>query len=449
MPTSNYPNGFPNGVAIKQQPLVDNQNANGNVFWVDSVKGSNGNTGTFLRPFATIDYAVGRCTAAQGDKIYVAAGHTETVATASGLDLDVAGITVIFMGEGANRATINFTTSVNASVTIAAANVELVNPRFTAGIDALTGPVSISAANCSIINAEYYDGTSIDTTDCIIGVATATGLTIRGWRYVAGNEGGTQKQSHIQLNGVDNAILTDIDIKGDFATGNIENVTDEILNAHLSDVYLKNTNATPKPGIVLDANATGYADRVHVRIASGTTYVSSVAKFNWTSTALGYNADGETGDVIGTSGTSGPSSVGTEFSITSNVSSANLPNNTQTGGAITTACSGTLLVKEIISQVNAVSFAGPTNIEISTDNASGLTGADGPNVVSVIANFAANKTMVATVNGTTKQLPFVLENGSKLYIHGDDAAGSGGGGALVYTVFQRLTAGATIANADV
>ena len=35
------------------------------------------------RPFATIDYAVGQCTASQGDIIYVMPGHAETVSAAS------------------------------------------------------------------------------------------------------------------------------------------------------------------------------------------------------------------------------------------------------------------------------------------------------------------------------------------------------------------------------
>jgi len=300
MPISNYPNGFTNGVTMRGIPFVTTQNAFGNVFHVDSVKGSDGNKGTFNQPFATIDYAVGRCTADQGDLIVVAAGHTESVIAASGLDLDVAGITIIFMGEGDNKATIDFGTAVTASMEVASDDITLVSPRFTASIDALTGPIALGAANFKIINGEYYDGTSIDTTDCIVTDANCTGLKIYGWKYTVGDEGGTQKQSNIQLNGVDNAELVDIDIRGDFGTGNIENVTDEVLNIRLENIKVDNTNSGPIPGIVLDANATGLAKNLDIRIASGTTYVSSVAKLNWDSKCYGYNADGEGGDPIGT-----------------------------------------------------------------------------------------------------------------------------------------------------
>jgi hypothetical protein len=298
MTTSRYENGFANGVTIREIPFVTTQNGNGNTFWVDSVRGSNGNKGTFIRPFATIDYAVGRCTANNGDLIIVAAGHTESVIASSGLTLDVAGITILCQGEGAQRATIDFSTLVGASMVVSAANITLVNPRFTANLDALTGPISIAAANFKLLNGEYYDGTSIDTTDCIVATPAAIGLKLYGWKYIVGDEGGTQKQSNIKLNGVNNAELINIDILGDFGTGNIENATTELLNIRLENIQLKNSNTTPKPGIVLYVNSTGWAKNIDIRVYSGVTFVTSGAKLNWDKQCLGYNADAKGGTDI-------------------------------------------------------------------------------------------------------------------------------------------------------
>jgi hypothetical protein len=300
MPISHVTNGFPNGVTIQSIPLVTTRNAFGNVFHVDSEKGSNGNKGIFTSPFATIAYAITRCTANQGDLIVVAAGHTEIVVDTNLLIFDVAGITVLFMGEGSNRASIRFTTNTASDIAIGAADVTLVNPRFVAQIDGLIGAIDVAAQNFKIINGEYYDGIGVDTTRTIGASPLAAGLKIYGWKYIAGNESGTQKQSHIVLDGVDNAELVNIDIAGDFATGNIENVTDEVLNIRFENIKLNNTNATPAPGIVLDANATGWAKNVDVRVASGTTYVSSVAKLNWDKQCLGYNTDGKGGTDIAT-----------------------------------------------------------------------------------------------------------------------------------------------------
>ena len=256
--------------------------------------------GSYNKPFASLDYAVGKCLAGRNDLIRLMPGHNESVIEAAGLALDVADITVEFLGEGQNQAKVTFSTDVDADMDIDADSVTLINPKFVAAIDALTGPIDVNAADFKVINGKYYDATDIDTTDCIVADANATRLHINGWRYFKGNEGGTQKESHIQLNGVDDAILENIDIWGDFGTGNIENVTDEVLNIRFKNLSLNNTNSGPIPGIVLDSNADGFAENVKIRVASGTTYVSDLADINWGADCLGFNTDGAGGEPIGT-----------------------------------------------------------------------------------------------------------------------------------------------------
>ena len=67
----------------------------GNVFFVDSgaslAVDSTAHGDSPERPFATLDYAVGRCTANNNDVVYVMAGHSETLTADSAVDLDVAG----------------------------------------------------------------------------------------------------------------------------------------------------------------------------------------------------------------------------------------------------------------------------------------------------------------------------------------------------------------------
>ena len=96
MPISNYPNGFSQGVSILGMPVLNSYA--GSVFWVNSSGGSDGNKGTRERPFGTLDYAIGKCTANKGDIILVAPNHAETITGASGITFDVAGITVVGMG---------------------------------------------------------------------------------------------------------------------------------------------------------------------------------------------------------------------------------------------------------------------------------------------------------------------------------------------------------------
>ena len=76
MPISNY-NRFPNGVNIANMNVLNTYA--GNVYWVDSGTGSNGNKGTYRQPLATIDNAIGKCSANNGDIIVVFPGHSGTV----------------------------------------------------------------------------------------------------------------------------------------------------------------------------------------------------------------------------------------------------------------------------------------------------------------------------------------------------------------------------------
>lgn len=97
---------FPNGVTSFGAPVLssgpDIPPVYGSVFWVDSnaTNASDGNTGTKEKPLATLDAAVGKCTANKGDVILLAPGHTETLSAADDVDLDVAGVTVVGVGTG-------------------------------------------------------------------------------------------------------------------------------------------------------------------------------------------------------------------------------------------------------------------------------------------------------------------------------------------------------------
>ena len=87
---STYNQGFSQGLTIRGLPIALAHP--GKVFFVGdatNVKaypnrktGSDGNRGSFLDPYATIDYAVGQCLAGRGDIIYVLPGHVEDIAAA-------------------------------------------------------------------------------------------------------------------------------------------------------------------------------------------------------------------------------------------------------------------------------------------------------------------------------------------------------------------------------
>lgn len=127
MPLSNYPNGFPGGVTIRGLPIVLSHP--GQVFWVSSVTGSNTGKGTLQKPFATIDYAIGRCAADAGDVILVLPRHTENISGAGFIAADVAGPAIIGLGTGSNVPTLTWTAAA-ATIGVSAANVSFMNMKF-------------------------------------------------------------------------------------------------------------------------------------------------------------------------------------------------------------------------------------------------------------------------------------------------------------------------------
>lgn len=249
---------------------------NSNQFYVDSGHSrasDTANAGTTGTPFATIDYAVGQMTASNGDIMWVLPGHAEEITAAAGLALDVIGITIVFLGEGAARAKVTFTTDAGADMDVDAEGVTLINPRFVSGIDALTGPVDVNAANFTIINGLYEDAAGFAVTDCIVADANADDMLIDGWEYRVSTTG-TQKQSHIQIAAATRPVLRNIHITGDFATGNIENGTAWV-DATLEDIFLDNADTAPTVAILLQATSSGQMKNVNLRVASGDIYMTA------------------------------------------------------------------------------------------------------------------------------------------------------------------------------
>jgi len=239
----------------------------GNIFFVDS-GGSNAadspsHGGAPDKPFATWDYAVGQCTANNGDVIVLMPGHTETVTAAAGLALDVAGITCIGIGHGSDRPTVNFTTATGADMDVDAANVTISNVLFTGGVDALTGPIDINAADCRLLNIETRDVTG-QATDFIVTDANADRLLIDGWRHIGAAADGAD--TAISIVGGDDIVIRNFDLYGNFDQGAIENVTTAAVRIQIHDGHIF-TDAAEDLAIALVATTTGrVGPNIYIRL---------------------------------------------------------------------------------------------------------------------------------------------------------------------------------------
>src|SRR5262249_28389008 len=81
-------------------------------------------------PTATLDYAVGLCTANKGDRIYVMPGHAETIGSNTACVLDIAGVKVIGLASGTLKPVLTLDTLTTALISITAANCWLENVRI-------------------------------------------------------------------------------------------------------------------------------------------------------------------------------------------------------------------------------------------------------------------------------------------------------------------------------
>lgn len=458
MPRANY-SYFKDGLTVGGMGL--NVYNKGKTFYVCNstvsaplgLAGSDNNKGTTPEhPLATIDAAIGKCTANRGDVIVVLPGHAETVSAAGGITMDVAGVTIVGVGEGDLRPTISFATSTDASIAVTGVDCAITGSWiFKCNIASQVHMFDIAADDFRIDGGQGKDilftegtatGLSFITADTADG--DSDNLTLRGFRMycpTAGNyDGGVVLgKDHVGVR------IEDFDIYGDFddaginlpAGGNacldlcIRNGRSVNLQSGQYGIKINGTTCTGEISDVrlgTDAQATaldnGSLRTYNVQWSSTTDQVQSI-------------------DVLSNSG----EKAGTTFTVVKSFTSSSIPNNTQTGGALTGASSGTLVLEQIILQTDGTGVAGPTNVEISTDNTKGLTGAGGPSALVAVSGLGANKTIVVGYGAANENLPLYLESGKKLYIHGDDAAGTGAGVVDVIMIYRRVSDNATIAAA--
>lgn len=135
----------------------------GNTFFVDSGTGNNNNSGAVpTEPLATIDAAVGLCTASNGDIIIVMPGHAENISAATSLVVDVAGVQIIGLGHGRNRPVLTFTATAG-SIEMDAANTRLSNIVLFSSISAVVVGINVDANDVTLDNLEFgYDATGDD-----------------------------------------------------------------------------------------------------------------------------------------------------------------------------------------------------------------------------------------------------------------------------------------------
>lgn len=190
---SNFPQGFKYGLILRGMPLVQAQP--GRAFYVGNsttlargeIQGSDGNEGSYYKPFATLAYALTQVQANHGDIIFVKAGHAETISNATGLIFNVAGVAIIGLGYGSMRPTFTFSTANTANIPVTAANVSIQNCLFVANFlniaSVFTATGTATPTDFNIEGCEFRDSSSsLNFVSIVTGNATANSMN--GFRFM-------------------------------------------------------------------------------------------------------------------------------------------------------------------------------------------------------------------------------------------------------------------------
>ena len=130
----------------------------GKDIYVSSVTGGAASNGQSpANAVLTITAGLALCTANQGDRVICLPGHTETLTAAAGIVLSVAGVSIIGLGVGSQRPTINFGTATTTTITVTAANVSVFNMRFLSTFADVVTAFDVTAAGFAVENCEFGD----------------------------------------------------------------------------------------------------------------------------------------------------------------------------------------------------------------------------------------------------------------------------------------------------
>jgi hypothetical protein len=221
MPASSYPQGFKDGITLRGVPIT--QSHPGKVFWVSNAStiqvgqrgGSDGNKGTFDSPFATLDGAIGQCTASRGDIIFIKPGHAETVSSATAIAADVAGVAIIGLGTGSLRPTFTLDTATTATIGVTAANVAFKNIIFTANFADIVSVFTLTTAKYFTVEECYIKATATNmnflwVVDTNATTADADGLALINNKWI---EPDLATKSMVKLDGTND----DVQMYGNYA----------------------------------------------------------------------------------------------------------------------------------------------------------------------------------------------------------------------------------------
>lgn len=231
----------------------------GNIFFVDSNVTVEGNGLSPESAFNTLVEAVAACTANNGDIIIVMEGHAENVAGAIGININVAGVTIIGLGHGNARPVFSFTAAAS-TFQIDAANVRIENLVFvgnftngtTAAIDVKTAADDLTFYGC-----EWRE--TVNTKELLKAVtieATISRVTFDQCRFKA-VIGGDSVAAIFAEGAITDLRVINCSFNGDWTGGAIDADAAAITTPEFGNLVIRNADPSAGLAIAVDAATIG------------------------------------------------------------------------------------------------------------------------------------------------------------------------------------------------
>lgn len=287
----------PGGVfSIESQDI-----STGDRFYVDSGSATTSTSGDNPdRPFATIDEAINKATANNGDIIYVMPGHSETISGATELVPDKAGLLIKGLGFGADRPKLDFDNTAG-QVLVSGANTRFENFVFECSVDSLVAAIQITGSNVTLFNCEFSAPTTAEN-PLIWVLSTAAANHIHLIDCYTSGLGNTEAgpASVVSLVGADDLVITGCNFFGNYSVAAISNPTTAADRVTIRDNQISNLNTTADLMIDLQADTTGHIHGNVGRCGDATPATGAIDPGNCTqSENYAANLDAETGALCG------------------------------------------------------------------------------------------------------------------------------------------------------
>jgi hypothetical protein len=439
----------------------------GNIWYCDD-GGSNGDGRSWDTAKTTLLAAVALCST--GDTIYVGQHHNENWTNTTDVVIhDLNGISIIGMGYGENRPLFDYDSDTTCVFEVNSADVYLKNLQFRPGATDIA--VGIRAEEdvrgLLIEDCAFVDGEAAGTDEFVDAISVesrATYVTVKNCTYFStGNGCGTVV--NLDEATIANATVEGCNFSGGFAEAAIWGAAAVPTNLIIKDNVISNTTSG-QFCIEFQGAATGvcvdnrlYCDAYTTMLDPGSLKcIGNLGTDAIDQQSIAIPLSAETTDITAVADGSNlerleflQGAIGSYFITQPDVNLQVLTNNTQDATVDIGTASGELLLVDVLLSTDALNDASASAwavFEISSNAGFGDTGADEPIITEAKASFTANET-IGISEFDTEILPYLIEDGKVLYVHGSSAAGDKDMVVRIHLTFQRVTQGATMTTTDV